>query len=308
GWLSPANGQLLDEALRARMGTPSANDPRTQTQRRANALTGLAHLALDSGTLKPGARIRPHLAVHVSHETLTHLIQATHPTATDATDQAGGPDGAQGPDETTGSGQPGRWTEPARSALVPASQETAYRPGQSPSHRPGHSPGQRPGHRPGKASGGVADGIIIPASVDNTVMTGTEPATLTDGTPISPRQLARLACQSQLHRVIFGPDSEILDSGREERLFTPGQTRAIIARDRHCVFPDCNAPPGEGEIHHSLWWYDQYGPTRIDLGLLVCWHHHDHIHAHDITITRRNDQWIFTRADGTEIKPTRPPT
>src|SRR5690606_1502664 len=98
GWLSPANGQLLDEALRARLRTRSAPPPPTPTDHPTNAVTGLPPLALASGTLKPGARIRPPLAVHVPRDALTRLIQATHPTAADATDQAGGPDGAQGPD------------------------------------------------------------------------------------------------------------------------------------------------------------------------------------------------------------------
>ncbi|MCK6211943.1 hypothetical protein KZX45_15465, partial [Georgenia sp. EYE_87] len=67
--------------------------------------------------------------------------------------------------------------------------------------------------------------------------------------------------------------------------------------------PDCHAPPGEGEIHHSLWWYDQHGPTAAHLGILLCWHHHDHVHVHrrNITIERTGDHWTFTRPDGTTI-------
>src|SRR5690625_7781716 len=76
-------------------------------------------------------------------------------------------------------------------------------------------------------------------------MTGIDPATLEDGTPVSPALLARLACGSGLSRVVFGADSQVLDVGREQRIFPAHMVKAIIARDRHCRAPDCDAPPGE---------------------------------------------------------------
>src|SRR5699024_7413831 len=57
------------------------------SQRRAAALTMLAHEALTSGRLQPSARIRPHLNIHIPWTTLQALITAT-PTA-QPTDQAG---------------------------------------------------------------------------------------------------------------------------------------------------------------------------------------------------------------------------
>ncbi|MFC7405903.1 HNH endonuclease [Georgenia alba] len=239
GWLSTESGQVLAEALEARTGVPAAGDDRTPAQRRADALVGLARLGLDSGVLKPGARVRPHLAVHVPYETLTRLVQASKPTS-DAT-----------------------------------------------------------------GDGGDAGGTVITAALDPAVMVGVEPATLPDGSPLAPGQLARLACSSGLHRVIFGPDGEVLDSGREERLFTAGQTRAIVARDRHCQYPGCHAPPGEGEIHHCLWWYEHGGGTSTANGVLVCWHHHDQIHQHHLTIRRDHGTWVFTRPDGSRVAPLR---
>lgn len=225
GWLSHESGQVLAEALDARTGVPAADDQRSPAQRRADALIALARLGLDSGTLRPGARIRPHVAVHVPYDTLVRLVAAT------------APDGQQ----------------------------------------------------------------AIGAGVDREAMAGVEPATLADGTPLAPSQLARLACDSSLHRVIFGPEGEILDCGREERLFTAGQTRAIIARDRHCQYPGCHAPPGEGEIHHSLWWYDHNGRTDARHGVLLCWHHHDVVHRRHLSIERADGGWVFTRPDGSQV-------
>ncbi|MFC7406470.1 DUF222 domain-containing protein [Georgenia alba] len=251
GLLSHATGKTLLTALQARIGTPAADDRRTPAQRRAKALAGLAHLALDSGTLRPGARIRPHLAVTVPFDTLERLAEASAPAHT-----PGCPVGADAPSDEGA----------AFCSCVSA--------------------------RPGTA---------IPGGLDSTALTGAEPATFDDGTPVAPVLLARLACSSHLHRVVFGPDSGVLDVGREERLFTAAQTRAIVARDRQCRFPGCDAPPGEGEIHHSLWWAAHHGDTAVALGILLCWYHHDWVHTREITISRDAGRWRFYRRDGTEI-------
>src|SRR5699024_5232317 len=96
-----------------------------------------------------------------------------------------------------------------------------------------------------------------------------------------------------------------------ERLFTPAQARAIIARDRHCQYPGCAAPPGIGEIHHCLWWYHG-GHTSTENGILLCWWHHTLVHQHHLTITRHCDehrpaQWVFTDPDGRMLEAARPP-
>ncbi|MDD9207989.1 DUF222 domain-containing protein [Georgenia sp. 10Sc9-8] len=139
----------------------------------------------------------------------------------------------------------------------------------------------------------------INGSLDHQLLGDTEPATLADGTAVSPALLAKLACDSALHRVIFSTDSEILDVGREKRLFTTGQTRGILARDRHCQYPECTAPPGEGEIHHSLYWYLHKGSTSIDNGVLLCHYHHQYVHQHQLTIERHPHAWLFLNTDGT---------
>ena len=138
-----------------------------------------------------------------------------------------------------------------------------------------------------RPDGAPADGtssVSIPGWLDPAALRGAVPAELEDGTPLSPALLARFACDSELARVVFGPDSEILDSGRSKRLFTPGQRRAVVARDRRCQYPGCDAAPAEGEIHHSIWWYAQHGQTRAADGVLLCWFHHNHVHANAISI------------------------
>ncbi|MFD1504746.1 DUF222 domain-containing protein [Georgenia yuyongxinii] len=300
GWLSEASGKAVLAALTARVGTPAKGDTRSAAHRRAGALTSLAHLVLDSGVLRPGARIRPHLAVTVPFETLQRLIAAAAPTHRPGCTPTGNfPGAAFGlpPQPATpggalpvGAGEPAL-TGPAASGLTGAA-----------------------GAAGAAAAGAGADAAdvavagctcgadqIITADLDLAQLHGAEPATFDDGVVIAPALLGRLACASHMHRVIFGPDSEVLDLGREERIFTAAQTRAIIARDKRCQYPHCNAPPGEGEIHHSIWWWAQFGSTNIRLGVLLCWFHHDYVHTHHINIERRHGQWIFTRPDGTTI-------
>jgi hypothetical protein len=122
-----------------------------------------------------------------------------------------------------------------------------------------------------------------------------------DGTPIPRILLERLACDGELNRYIFGPESEILDVGRAERTFTRARRSAIIARDRHCRFPGCSAPPLIWECHHVKHWARDHGDTNVDNGILLCFHHHDHVHTRGIEIHRRAGRWVFTDAAGREL-------
>jgi hypothetical protein len=334
GWLSDTGGAALDAALQARTGTPHADDQRTTAQRRAAALVALARHALDAGTLTPGAAIRPHLSVHVPYHTLLQLTaaQAPHHLAALNTHQ-GGANAAGGGGAGSHQAAPGASTGPA-SAREPAGslswrgplpEACTPRPRTGTNNGAGHDmhahgvDGKGTGQPPSstaEANGTGAPHLVIPGGLDHHTLTGAAPAELDDGTPLPHALLARLACDSQLARVIFGPQSEILDAGRTKRLFTPAQRRAIIARDRHCQYPGCTAPPTEGEIHHSIWWYAHHGHTRTQDGILLCWHHHDHVHAHTITIERTHHhepgtsghyRWHFRDRHGRPItRPARP--
>ncbi len=76
---------------------------------------------------------------------------------------------------------------------------------------------------------------------------------------------------------MFGPDSQILDVGRNRRLFTEPQRRAIIARDRHCRFPGCDRPPRWADVHHIKHWLSG-GKTCVSNGILLCRFHHTLVH------------------------------
>src|SRR5699024_8854452 len=70
----------------------------------------------------------------------------------------------------------------------------------------------------------------------------------------------------------------------------------------------CDAPPGEGEIHHSLWWYAHGGDTAVSNGVLLCWAHHDYVHQHTVSISAlTGGGWQFRRSDGGVIASSHPP-
>jgi hypothetical protein len=122
-----------------------------------------------------------------------------------------------------------------------------------------------------------------------------------DGAPVPRMLLDKLACDGELNRYIFGPRSEILDVGRAERTFTGARRSAIIARDRHCRYPGCDAPPAISECHHVKHWGRDGRETSVANGILLCWHHHEHVHRRGIEMHRRRAQWVFTDSGGREI-------
>ncbi len=287
GWLDEVSGEAVDTALRSHMGRKAKDDERTPAQRRAAALVAMARQSLDSGEQQRHARVRPHLTITMSLETLRALASATGspvpPRRRDGTPHQAG--AAFGFDAESTFTAPGGPRDPQRSEEEPFELSA-----QAKQWLGDWQPG---------------DAHVISTAMDPRVMTGIQPATLPDGTPIPPALLARLACDSALSRVIFGPESTVLDVGREERIFPAHMTRAIIARDTHCQYPGCDAPPGFGEIHHSLQWARDHGPTSVEHGVLLCWHHHDWVHAHGITIVRTRGEWHFYNRHGWLIDPGR---
>jgi hypothetical protein len=139
---------------------------------------------------------------------------------------------------------------------------------------------------------------LLPGMTPQAVLHGPQ---FEDGTPVPRPLLDKLACDGELNRIIFGPTSEVLDMGRAQRTFTNARRDAIIARDRHCQFPGCTAPPVISECHHVRHWTRDHGDTSVDNGILLCWYHHDVVHRRRIEIHRRADRWVFTDADGREV-------
>ena len=131
------------------------------------------------------------------------------------------------------------------------------------------------------------------------------PAVFTEtSSPVPASLLRRLACDSEVTRIVFGPDSQILDVGRAKRTVTGQLRRAVIARDKHCVYDQCDQPPTRCEVHHAIRHWAHGGETSTTNAALLCYHHHDLVDRQDIAMHYDNG-WYFTHPDGHVVRPTR---
>jgi len=96
--------------------------------------------------------------------------------------------------------------------------------------------------------------------------------------PISAATVQQYACDAELRQVILGPNGEILELGKAQRLFTAAQRIALAVRDGGCVWTGCTAPPGWCHAHHVDAWKADDGPTDINNGALLCPAHHHMLH------------------------------
>lgn len=321
GWLSSETSAILDTALSALMGRKGVDDTRTLPQRRAGALVEMASLKLDEGSLGRGARIRPHLSVHVPLATLVGAERAARPCASLDVGLSSGERDAEnrGGAEKRPIGEIGEGSGPVRPELEIGSIERVellegrIRPfgemrqteGRKRDRRCENGSGQG---RIGRCLDRVSEEsrelgkllAVMPAAMDLTALKGLEPATLDDGSALSMTQLARLMCDSAVSRVVFSSNGEVIDVGREKRLFTPAQTRAVIARDRTCRYPGCSDTIAHGQIHHALPW-QAGGGTDLANAVLLCWHYHSLVHREMVTISHHDGGFVFSRKDGTVI-------
>ncbi|WP_433585095.1 DUF222 domain-containing protein [Microbacterium hydrocarbonoxydans] len=149
--------------------------------------------------------------------------------------------------------------------------------------------------------------VVVRVSLDD-LTAGTGTATI-DGVdhPISVSACRRMAASGGVIPAVLGATSEILDWGREKRLFTRAQRLALVERDGGCVM--CGLPPEMTKAHHLRWWARDAGPTDLGNGVLLCesCHHRVHDNGWGIRVdgtSRRSKVWIIPPAN---IDPQRTP-
>ncbi|GAA1979663.1 HNH endonuclease signature motif containing protein [Isoptericola halotolerans] len=137
---------------------------------------------------------------------------------------------------------------------------------------------------------------------DDDHLAGNDLPVFADGRgPLPSSLLRRLACDSEMSRIVFGPDSQVLDVGRSRRTVTGQLRRAVIARDRYCTWPGCQEPPSRCEVHHAVTHWADGGSTSVDNGALLCWHHHDRVDGQGVTMRWREGCWEFRDRHGNPI-------
>jgi hypothetical protein len=103
-------------------------------------------------------------------------------------------------------------------------------------------------------------------------------------TPVSRELLELLACDCVLEKVLLDPNGVPLNLGREQRLASRAQRRALRIRDGGCAFPGCDRPTSWCDAHHITPWLPD-GPTDLDNLVLLCRTHHTYLH-------RNINRWV----------------
>ncbi|MFE3260413.1 DUF222 domain-containing protein [Nocardia sp. NPDC059091] len=99
-------------------------------------------------------------------------------------------------------------------------------------------------------------------------------ATTASGGHVSINEALKMAEVTRPVLAVLDADGLPLYLGRCERLATPAQRLALIARDKGCTRPGCDAPASMCAVHHITDWA-KGGPTDLTNLTLVC----DHCHA-----------------------------
>lgn len=109
------------------------------------------------------------------------------------------------------------------------------------------------------------------------VGSGLVPGDELTGDLVSAAQARRLACTATIIPAVLGGDSIPLDLGRARRLFSPGQRKALLIRDKTCRAEGCDVPGTWCDAHHLDPW-STGGRTDLDNAVLLCNHHHPRTH------------------------------
>ena len=87
------------------------------------------------------------------------------------------------------------------------------------------------------------------------------------GDAITAAQARRLACTARIIPAVLGGKSEVLDLGREARLFNAPQRTAMEIRDKTCTEVACTMPAAYCEAHHPHPWSEGGQTNLADDGL-----------------------------------------
>ena len=106
---------------------------------------------------------------------------------------------------------------------------------------------------------------------------GAPAAQLEYGQPISGSTLNRLACDSEITKILLDERMIPVAVGHMKRSLTRVERRALDVRDGGCRYPGCHRPSSQCDAHH-VQFYSRGGATRLINMILLCPFHHWRVH------------------------------
>jgi hypothetical protein len=103
--------------------------------------------------------------------------------------------------------------------------------------------------------------------------------------PISAGAARRMAAEAGIIPIVMGGPSEVLDLGREQRLFNKKHRLAIGELYSACAA--CGAPAAWTELHHIDWFVRDGGLTNLKNAIPLCAPDHHAVHANGWEISVR---------------------
>ncbi|HEY0493956.1 MAG TPA: DUF222 domain-containing protein, partial [Candidatus Dormibacteraeota bacterium] len=151
------------------------------------------------------------------------------------------------------------------------------------------------------STGGMRPHLVITASIETLAgVAGAAAAELQGVGPIANETAQRLGCDATVSWLLGTAEME-QETGHEHRKIPPSIRRALVARDKDCVFDGCHRPPEWCDGHHLKWW-TRGGETKLENLALVCGRHHTMVHEGGWTIERSAGRWL-TKPPGQTVRP-----
>ncbi len=101
--------------------------------------------------------------------------------------------------------------------------------------------------------------------------------------------IAGLHCDAHVQPIVVDSDGNPVNLGRNRRLASPSQRRAVFVRDGGCVFPGCDSPQSWCVLHHVTAWH-KGGCTDMGNLASLCPHHHGITHSNGWSMSAEPDQ------------------
>ena len=140
--------------------------------------------------------------------------------------------------------------------------------------------------------GGQRPHLVITASAETLLgLKGAPPAELAGVGPIPMETAQRHACDPSVSWLLGQAELESERASHAHRQIPPATRRALVARDRGCVFNACHRPAIWCDGHHLIWW-TRGGKTVLPNLALVCGRHHRMLHEEGWTLERRDGRFV----------------